>query len=295
MARSMTGFGRGEYSDSERRVTAEIKSVNHRYSEIAVRMPRKYTFAEEAVKAVVKKAVPRGKVEVGISVESAGRTDTAVKLDASLARQYYDALTALGAEFPDVDARIDLRMLVSMPEVITGGAAELDEEALTAALCAAARQAADNISQMRETEGAKLAEDILYRGGLIEKTVEEIEQYAPSVQQQYFEKMKARIAELTEGQVQIPEDRIVLEAAVFADKANITEEIIRLKSHVSQLRVILAQTDEPVGKKLDFLVQEMNREANTIGSKANDINITNNVLVLKAEIEKIREQVQNIE
>ena len=174
-------------------------------------------------------------------------------------------------------------------------AAEEDEELVLKALTEATKEAAANLDAMRIVEGAKLMEDILQRGQLIEQTVCGIEVYAPEVAKNYAAKMKERIQELLGDEATIPEDRIVLEAAVFADKSNITEEMVRLKSHCSQLKSIAADTSGPIGKKLDFLVQEMNRESNTIGSKANDIRITNDVLLLKAEIEKIREQVQNIE
>ncbi|MBR2099542.1 MAG: DUF1732 domain-containing protein, partial [Firmicutes bacterium] len=196
---------------------------------------------------------------------------------------------------PELAGEPTLAMIANFPDVVKTGAAEEDEELLLKALSEAAKEAAANLDAMRVTEGAKLMEDILQRGRLIEETVGGIEVYAPEVAKNYTAKLKERIQELLGGDVAIPEDRILLEAAVFADKSNITEEMVRLKSHCSQLRAIAADKSGPIGKKLDFLVQEMNRESNTIGSKANDIHITNDVLLLKAEIEKIREQVQNIE
>ncbi len=295
MVKSMTGFGRGVFSDEKRTVTAEIKSVNHRYSDITVKCSRRYAFAEEAVKALVKKAAPRGKIDVSLSVEALGASDSAVRLDLPLARQYHEALLQLKEGIEGLPGEADLALLSSMPDVLRSAVAEDDEEELLAAILAAVSAAAEALDEMRRVEGAKLAEDILYRNGLLKDKVREIEAYAPEVVRRYTEKMKERIAELLGSEAAVPQDRILLEAAVFADKSNITEELVRLGSHTAQLETIMASDGEPAGKRLDFLVQEMNRESNTIASKANDINITNAALVLKAEIEKIREQVQNIE
>ncbi|MBR6969191.1 MAG: YicC family protein [Firmicutes bacterium] len=295
MAKSMTGFGIGVYEDELRSVTVELRSVNHRYSDITVKMPRRYQFAEDAIKAIVKGVAPRGKIDVFINVDNIAADDTAVELNPALAKRYYETLQTLRQEIPELAGEPTLAMIANFPDVVKTGAAEEDEELLLKALSEAAKEAAANLDAMRVTEGAKLMEDILQRGRLIEETVCGIEVYAPEVAKNYTAKLKERIQELLGGDVAIPEDRILLEAAVFADKSNITEEMVRLKSHCSQLRAIAADTSGPIGKKLDFLVQEMNRESNTIGSKANDIHITNDVLLLKAEIEKIREQVQNIE
>ena len=295
MAKSMTGFGRGVYEDELRSVTVELRSVNHRYSDITVKMPRRYQFAEDAIKTIVKGVAPRGKIDVFVNVDNIAADDTAVELNPALAKRYYETLQTLRQEIPELAGEPTLAMIANFPDVVKTGAAEEDEELLLKALSEAAKEAAANLDAMRVTEGAKLMEDILQRGRLIEETVGGIEVYAPEVAKNYTAKLKERIQELLGGDVAIPEDRILLEAAVFADKSNITEEMVRLKSHCSQLRAIAADTSGPIGKKLDFLVQEMNRESNTIGSKANDIHITNDVLLLKAEIEKIREQVQNIE
>lgn len=295
MAKSMTGFGRGVYEDELRSVTVELRSVNHRYSDITVKMPRRYQFAEDAIKTIVKGVAPRGKIDVFVNVDNIAADDTAVELNPALAKRYYETLQTLRQEIPELAGEPTLAMIANFPDVVKTGAAEEDEELLLKALSEATKEAAANLDAMRVTEGAKLMEDILQRGRLIEETVGGIEVYAPEVAKNYTAKLKERIQELLGGDVAIPEDRILLEAAVFADKSNITEEMVRLKSHCSQLRAIAADTSGPIGKKLDFLVQEMNRESNTIGSKANDIHITNDVLLLKAEIEKIREQVQNIE
>ena len=295
MAKSMTGFGRGVYTDELRSVTVELRSVNHRYSDITVKMPRRYQFAEDTIKNIVKGIAPRGKIDVFVNVDNIAADDTAVELNIPLAKRYFETLQTIKAELPQLSGEPTLAMVANFPDVVKSAAAEEDEELVLKALTEATKEAAANLDAMRIVEGAKLMEDILQRGQLIEQTVCGIEVYAPEVAKNYAAKMKERIQELLGDEATIPEDRIVLEAAVFADKSNITEEMVRLKSHCSQLKSIAADTSGPIGKKLDFLVQEMNRESNTIGSKANDIRITNDVLLLKAEIEKIREQVQNIE
>ena len=293
----MTGFGRGEYSDDVSKVTVEIRAVNHRYLDIFVRMPRKYAFAEETVKAAVKERLHRGKVEIGITVDNTGQSDSDVRLDTELAAKYYDALGKLLESFDFGDeSRVSLSLLSRMPDVIRTTAAEEDEETVTARLLAATEKALDDFCSMRETEGRKLADDLLTRADTVADIRSRIEERAPEIGKEYAEKFRARVSEILDGVYEVPEERIALEAAIFADKANITEELVRLDSHVSQLRDFLKpEGDEAVGKKIDFLIQEMNREANTIGSKSNDREITSMMLDLKAEIEKIREQVQNIE
>jgi len=294
MIKSMTGFGRGEYADDKRGVVVEIRAVNHRYSDINVKMPRRYSFAEEPIKALVKNVAPRGKIDVSIMVDSVGEDETNVRLNLPVAKQYHDNLMRLKSEL-NLHGEVSLSLLAGMPDVIRAVAEVEDEQAILKSLSEPVIQAVENLDAMRIEEGAKLTEDILYRGELIAEIAGEVEEYAPGVVETYAAKMKDRIAELLGNGSAVPEDRILLEAAVFADKSNITEELVRLKSHIAQLRSIIATAREPVGKKLDFLVQEMNREANTMGSKANDIAITNRVLNLKSEIEKIREQIQNIE
>ena len=296
MIKSMTGFGRGEYADETGKVTGEIRAFNHRYLDISVKMPRRYSFAEEAIKAAIKEKLSRGKVEVNVSIDNAGKSDSDVKLDADLAAKYYDALSTLRDSFEfGEESKVSLSLLARMPDVIKTSAAEEDEEAVTQRLVSAARKAADDICAMRETEGAKLAADLEARADTVSDIRARIEKRAPEIEKEYAAKFKARVEELLDGVYEVPEERIALEAAIFADKANITEELVRLDSHVSQLRAFLKTDGEAIGKKIDFLIQEMNREANTIGSKSNDREITSMMLDLKAEIEKIREQVQNIE
>ncbi len=294
MIKSMTGFGRSEYSDGKRNITCEIKSVNHRYSDITVKMPRRYSFAEDKIKQAVKSKLARGKVDVSINVENVTENDVVIKLNQLAAKQYYDNLKELKETF-DLSGDIDLELLATMPDVLKAVPDVDDEEELTKAILIPVAEASANLEKMRAIEGARLAEDLINKGETIKSILDQIEERSPLVVKDYMEKLRARIAELLDGAAEIPEDRILTEAAIFADKCAIDEEITRLNSHLLQLKSILTGSESTVGKKLDFLVQEMNREANTIGSKANDITITNHMLNIKSEIEKIREQVQNIE
>ncbi len=294
MVKSMTGFGRSEYTDGKRNITVEIRSVNHRYSDVSVKMPRRYSFAEDSVKKAVKSVFHRGKAEVFVSVENTGEEDVSIVLNTTLAEQYLSSLEKLQG-LSGVKGEATLEYIASLPDVLKAVPDTGKEEEITEALTAAAAAAAGKHAEMRAAEGGKLAEDILKRADLIEALVEQIDRRSPDVVKEYAEKLRARITELTESVLEGAEEKILLEAALFADKINVTEEVVRLRSHISQLRRILADGSQPQGKKLDFLVQEMNREANTIGSKANDLEITSCVLEIKSEIEKIREQVQNIE
>ena len=294
MIKSMTGFGRGEYSDGKRNVTAEIRTVNHRYSDINVKMPKRYSFAEEGIKNIVRNKIRRGKAEVSIIVENLTEEDLTVKLNELVAKQYIDNLKELKTLY-GLDGEIDIRLVSSMPDVMKAVPDVENEDEVAEVIGKAVMAATDNLDKMRAAEGAKLADDLLMRGELIRGIVKKIETRAPMVVKDYTEKLYNRIRELTDGAVEVPDDRILMEAAVFADKSNITEELVRLDSHMMQLGNILSSGDGPVGKKLDFLVQEMNREANTILSKANNLEVTNKGIELKTKIEKIREQIQNIE
>jgi len=294
MIKSMTGFGRSEYTDGKRNIIVEIKSVNHRYCDVTIKMPRRYSFAEEGLKAIVKNIARRGKIDVSIIVENITENDTTVKLNALMAKQYYDNLNELKNDFK-VAGEITLQFLATLPDVMKTVPHLDDEEELLKSLSIPVEEAAKRLNEMRVIEGKKLSEDIEKRGDSIREMVKCIEVRSPEVTVAYTEKLRDRIKELVGSNVTIPEERILLEAAIFADKCSVTEEVVRLDSHIQQLKNILLKSNQPDGKKLDFLVQEMNREANTIGSKANDIQITNVVLDIKSEIEKIREQVQNIE
>lgn len=296
MIRSMTGYGRGIYQDEDKSIAVEIRAVNHRYCDIYLKMPRKYSFAEESIKTAVKSKLYRGKIEVSVTVDNWGKSDLDIRLDKELAKGYFGALKELNETLElDAEEQISLGLIAKMPDVIKGTASEEDEEAMTKAFIDATEKALSDIIKMREVEGEKLIADISMRAGIIEGIRKEIEKRAPELEAEYAKKFKARMEELLDGVAEVPEERIAVEAAVFADKANITEELVRLDSHVNQLREFLKGKEDSVGKKIDFLIQEMNREANTIGSKSNDKEITSKMLELKAEIEKIREQVQNIE
>ena len=297
MIKSMTGFGRGEYSDGISKVTVEIRSVNHRYLDIYVKIPRRYSFAEETIKSAIKERLHRGKVEVNVTVDNIGKSDSDVRLDKELAARYYNVLSELRDSFDfGEDSRVSLSLLSKMPDVIVTTPAAEDEEAMEMRLLKATEKALDDFCSMREAEGEKLAADLCARADTIQEIKDRIEKRAPEIEKEYAAKFKARVEEILGGVYEVPAERIALEAAIFADRANITEELVRLNSHISQLRGFL-QSDgkEAIGKKIDFLIQEMNREANTIGSKSNDREITSDMLELKAEIEKVREQVQNIE
>lgn len=294
MVKSMTGFGRSEYSDGKRNIIVEIKSVNHRYSDISLKMPRRYSFAEERLKSIVKNIAKRGKLDISINVENVTEDDINIKLNTMVAKQYYENLLELKQVF-ELGGEITLQYLAGLPDVMKAIPDVEDEEEIFKTLSIPVKDAASKLNEMRIIEGEKLAEDIIMRGELIRKLVKDVETKAPQVAKIYTEKLQARIQELVGNAIEVPEDRILLEAAIFADKASVTEELVRLDSHIIQLEEIITKSTQPDGKKLDFLVQEMNREANTIGSKANDIEITGKVLEIKSEIEKIREQVQNIE
>mgnify|MGYP000987675596 CR=1 FL=1 len=294
MIKSMTGFGRAEASDGKRNIVVEMRSVNHRYCDITVKMPRRYAFAEESIKTEVKRIIKRGKLDVSVMVENTTDSDINIRLNTPVAGQYYDNLRRLQKEF-DVSGDISLEYLASMPDVLKPIPDVEDESEITRAILGPVRLAAQKLDEMRITEGEKLAEDLLSRGSVIQGFIGEISACADDVPKAYAEKLRLRIKELVGDSAELPEERIAIEAAIFADKCSIAEELTRLSSHMEQMKAIIAEDGQPDGKRLDFLVQEMNREANTIGSKANDLHITEIMLRIKAEVEKIREQVQNIE
>ncbi len=293
MMKSMTGFGRGEAKDSERQFVVEIKSVNHKFNDILVRLPRKLTYLEEKIKSLIKEEIKRGRVEVHISLENIGDSDTIVSLNQPLAEQYINCLRIM-KERLDILDDISVSLLAKFPDVLKITPKEEDEQAVWCCLEKALMKALETLMEMRVAEGKKLAEDICERCDYILKIVKQIENRAPQVVFEYRQKLRERISELLEDNIEIDEQRLSMEVALFADKSNITEEIVRLKSHLSQLKKSVEEK-EPIGRKLDFLIQEMIREINTIGSKASDLEITNHVVDIKSELEKIREQAQNIE
>ena len=292
MIRSMTGFGRAQGVLGGKDITVEIRSVNHRYFEFSARLPRAYSWLEEKLKGVAQGAASRGKVEVSLLIQTVEGSDAQVVVNTALAREYVEALRELGREL-DLPDDLSLSAVARFGEIFTLRRAPDDEEEVQANVLAVAAQAAERFSQMRRAEGEKLREDILGRLISIEERVAQVEERSPQTVAEYRQKLTARMEELL-GKAAVEEQRILAEAAIVADRWAVDEETGRLRSHIAQLRSIL-DTPEAVGRKLDFLVQEMNREANTIGSKAQDVRIAQVVVEIKSEIEKIREQVQNIE
>lgn len=293
MIKSMTGFGRGEAKDLERQFIVEIKSVNHRYNDIVIRMPKRFNYLEEKMKTLLKEKIKRGRVEVYVTVENIGENDTKICLNRSLADQYIETLKGIRDEF-SVKDDISVSLVAKFPDVLKIEAKEEDEDAVWNCLGEGLEKALGLLMHMREVEGNKLVEDIQDRCTYILDIMEKIEGKSPQILLEYKTKLKDRISELIEDASLIDENRLSMEIALIADKSNVTEEIVRLKSHIDQLNKTLEQK-QPVGRKLDFLLQEMNREINTVGSKSSDLDITNYVVDIKSELEKIREQVQNIE
>ena len=294
MIRSMTGYGRSQAVVDTMSITVELKSVNHRYFEFSSRVPRNYGFLDEKLKSYIGSRVARGKVECYVSVENLEDDEIEILVNHSLAKSYLTALKDL-ADTNELNLRDDLAMssLARYNDIFTVHKKEADEEKIWNAVKSVTEVAVDKFIAMRETEGEKLKNDVLSRADLILNKVSVIEERSPETVKEYNDKLLARINEFL-SDVQVDEQRLLTECAIFADKVAVAEETVRLRSHIDQLRLFL-ESDEAVGRKTDFLVQEMNREANTIGSKAQDVTIARNVIDIKAEIEKIREQIQNIE
>ena len=292
MIKSMTGYGKSEQTIDSLNVTVEIKSVNHRYFEFSARVPREYGFLEEKLKKYCNSLITRGKVECYVSVEDLEEREMEVNVNETLAAGYVKALKELSERFGLKDD-ISAVTLSRYPDVITLHKASEDEERIWNAVKTVAETAVSKFIEMRETEGSKLRGDILSRADYIIECVEFIEGRSPETVREYNEKLKQRMKELL-GDAAVDEQRLLNEAAIYADKIAVDEETVRLRSHISQLREFM-NSSEAIGRKLDFLVQEINREANTIGYKAQDVDIAKKVIAIKAEVEKIREQVQNIE
>ena len=292
MIKSMTGYGKSEQTIDSLNVTVEIKSVNHRYFEFSARVPREYGFLEEKLKKYCNSLITRGKVECYVSVEDLEEREMEVNVNETLAAGYVKALKELSERFGLKDD-ISAVTLSRYPDVITLHKASEDEERIWNAVKTVAETAVSKFIEMRETEGSKLRGDILSRADYIIECVEFIEGRSPETVREYNEKLKQRMKELL-GDAAVDEQRLLNEAAIYADKIAVDEETVRLRSHISQLREFM-NSSEAIGRKLDFLVQEINREANTIGSKAQDVDIAKKDIAIKAEVEKIREQVQNIE
>ncbi|MEG2454611.1 MAG: YicC/YloC family endoribonuclease [Oscillospiraceae bacterium] len=292
MIQSMTGYGRGEATLHGRGIVVEVRAVNNRYLDCTVKMPRAYIFAEDALKTEVQRGVSRGKVDVFVTVADAAADRVNVSVNKAVAEGYVQALRSLQGAYGLRDD-ISTALVAGFPDVLVLEKAKEDTEAISADLCAVLGIALKDFDAMRRREGAKLTEDLLHRAETIEGLMAFVEERSPKTVAEYRARLEGKMAEVL-GNTQLDEGRILTEAAIFADKIAVDEETVRLHSHLAQLRELL-EKGGAVGRKLDFLVQEFNREANTIGSKCNDIEITRHVVEIKAEIEKIREQVQNIE
>ena len=292
MANSMTGYGRASKQSESFDITAEIKAVNHRYFELSVKAPRGYSFLEEKISAYLKKRISRGKIEVYLTIANLGESDTVIEVNKEYTDAYMNALKEL-ANMYELSCDFPVMRVAQNPEVFKITKKQMDEEAVTAEVISVLEEATNNFINMRRVEGERLCEDVLSRIETIRQHVTFIEERSPETVKVYREKLEARIKELI-GDIEVDEQRIISETAIFADKVAVAEETVRLSSHLKQVEELLSK-DEPIGRKLDFIVQEMNREANTTGSKSQDIDITNTVVDIKAEIEKIREQIQNLE
>lgn len=292
MVRSMTGFGRGEATVDGRDIVVEIKSVNHRYFEFNCRTTRGYGFLEEKLKSYIKEYVHRGKVDVFVSLSQKEDTESVVKINPSLAKGYINALRTLTDEYGIRDD-ISVSTVAAYTDIFQIRKAPEDEEEVWNAVKPVLDTALNNFVKMRETEGEKLKADIMSRAETILSIVDKIEKRSPERVAEYEARLKERINELL-GSTEFDEQRVLTEVAIFADKVAVDEETVRLRSHFDQLKLLM-ESDDEIGRKIDFIIQEMNREANTIGSKSNDSDLAHKVVDIKAEIEKIREQIQNIE
>lgn len=292
MIMSMTGYGGAKGEISAISVSAELKSVNNRHLDMSVRLPKSCLFAEEAVRAAVQKHISRGKVDVFISVDTSRAEEVTIAINEPLAAAYVRAVREAAEKFDLKDDLTSLNLL-RFPEVISTEKSDTDRDAVTDAICRMMEQALAEFDAMRAREGEKLRQDLLGKLDLMEQKVTFVEERSPETVKEYREKLLGRMRDVL-GEVGIDESRILQEAAIYADKVAVDEETVRLRSHIAQFRLML-EGGSPVGRKLDFLVQEMNREINTTGSKCADSQIAETVIDMKAELEKIREQIQNIE
>lgn len=292
MVRSMTGFGRGESTADGLHVTVEIRAVNHRYYEYSSRLPRAYGHLDEKLKAHLQGRLSRGKVELTLWIDTPQLATGRVVVNSAMARQYAQALRELSAQL-NLPLGLTAESLSKLPDVLTVEQEPVDEEAVWTIVRGVTDEALDRLVAMREREGARLRDDVLSRAETILQGVAFVEERSPQTVKEHMAKVEARMRELLDGAA-VDEQRLLTEAAIYADKIAVAEETVRLRSHLEQLGRMM-DSSEPVGRKLDFLIQEINRETNTIGSKACDLDITRRVVDIKAEIEKIREQIQNIE
>ena len=292
MIKSMTGYGSAKGAVGELKISVELKSVNNRYLDVSVRMPRSFLFAEDAVKAAVGKHISRGKVDLFVSVDSSDADSMTVKVNEPLLRGYIEAIRHISAEY-GLAEELGAVSVSRFPDILSVEKKELDAEAISEGIVAVTEEALRDFDAMRLREGEKLCADVLEKLAAIELLVAKVEQEAPKTVEAYRVRLREKMSELLSSAA-IDENRILAEAAIYADRIAVDEETVRLRSHMSQLRGMLAG-GSPIGRKIDFLIQEFNREANTIGSKCQNSDIAHTVVELKSEIEKIREQIQNIE
>ena len=289
---SMTGYGSAKGSVEGQEITVELKSVNNRYLDCSVRLPRNFLFAEDTVKQAVSAGVSRGKVDVFVSAQASQDSGTVVSVNEELARGYRDAVARI-AETLGLECGLNAFSLARFPDVLTVERRELDKDKAAAALSDITAKAVEEFNAMREREGERLRRDMLGKLGTIEGLVSVVEERSPQTVKEYRERLEARLRDILADR-SLDEQRVITEAAIFADRTAVDEETVRLRSHIAQFRTMLEE-GSPIGRKMDFLVQEFNRESNTIGSKCSDASLAKVVVDLKSEIEKIREQLQNVE
>ena len=292
MLRSMTGFGRERAAFEEREILVEIRSVNHRFYEFTARTPRAYGYLDEKLKSLLGGKITRGKVEVSVYIYNKEGVNADITVNKEIAHAYLDALRAAAPEL-EVEDDLKLSDIMRLPDLFTVVKTQENEEQVWEQVKQTAESALEKFVEMREVEGVKMHDDIASRLGFIEQMVKSVEERSPKVNDLYREKLYAKLTELLKDR-NIDDSRVLTEAAIFSEKTAVDEETVRLHSHIAQFRTLI-NSSEPVGRKLDFLVQEMNREVNTTGSKCSDLEITKTVVDLKSEIEKIREQIQNVE
>ncbi len=292
MLRSMTGFGRERAAFEEREILVEIRSVNHRFYEFTARTPRAYGYLDEKLKSLLGGKITRGKVEVSVYIYNKEGVNADITVNKEIAHGYLDALRAAAPEL-EVEDDLKLSDIMRLSDLFTVVKTQENEEQVWEQVKQTAERALEKFVEMREVEGVKMHDDIASRLGFIEQMVKSVEERSPKVNDRYREKLYAKLTELLKDR-NIDDSRVLTEAAIFSEKTAVDEETVRLHSHIAQFRTLI-NSSEPVGRKLDFLVQEMNREVNTTGSKCSDLEITKTVVDLKSEIEKIREQIQNVE
>lgn len=292
MLKSMTGYGRNEAIVGTKKITVEVKSVNHRFTDYNIKVPRQYGFLEERMRLKISKAVARGKIDIYVNIEACGEADKIVNVNEELAKNYIEALNGISEKF-GLENDVTTSVIASFPDIFRYEPKRDDEEELWQAVSEVADTAIAAFGNMREREGSRIEKDLRDRIDYMRSLAEKIDERSPQIVAEYKEKLYAKINELLEGR-DIDDARVLTEVAIFADKVAVNEEIVRLASHYDEFDTIMS-SGEPAGRKLDFLIQEINREVNTIGSKASDLETAKMVVRLKGEIEKLREQVQNIE